>query len=333
VGGKIAVFDTKPYDRHALDLANKEVGLEITYFEAKLTKETAPLTNGFQVICLFVHDFVDKELMHTLYDNGVRLIALRSNGYNHIDVESSWGKIRIVHVPKYSPYSVAEFTIALMLALNRKLYLSFNRTRTNNFSLIGLEGFDMHGKTAGVVGAGQIGSIVVRLLTAFGIKVYVHDNWVNEALVHETKCIYTDMNTLYKESDIITLHCPLTSNTHHMINYASINLMKENALLINTSRGGLIRTHDLVEGLKSKKIAGAALDVYEEEERFFFEDLSDSFIDDDVLARIMTFPNVIVTAHQAFFTKEALKQIADTTLNNVHRFYSGRELVNEIKPR
>ncbi len=333
MSGKIAVFDTKPYDRHAFDEANKQLGLEITYLESKLTKETAPLTKGFSVVCLFVHDFVNKELMQILYDNGVRLIALRSNGYNHIDLEASWGKIRVVHVPKYSPYSVAEFTLALMLALNRKLYLSFNRTRANNFSLVGLEGFDMHGKTAGVIGAGQIGSIVVRLLSAFGMKVYVYDSWINETLINETKCIYTDLNTLYKESDVITLHCPLTGTTHHMINDTSINLMKENALIINTSRGGLIRTQDLVEGLKSKRIAGAALDVYEEEERFFFEDLSESFIDDDVLARLMTFPNVIITAHQAFFTKEALNQIAETTLNNVQRFYAGQELANEIKPK
>jgi D-lactate dehydrogenase len=333
MGEKIALFDTKPYDRQAFDTANKQYEFEITYFETKLTKETAPLTKGFPIICLFVHDFVDRELMHTLYDNGVRLIALRSNGFNHIDIEASWGKIRIVHVPKYSPYSVAEFSLALMLALNRKLHLSFNRTRTNNFSLVGLEGFDMHGKTAGVIGAGQIGSIVVRLLSAFGMKVYVCDSWINKALESETKCIYTDLNTLYNESDIITLHCPLTKNTHHMINSTSINLMKKNALVINTSRGGLIQTHDLVEGLKSKKIAGAALDVYEEEERFFFEDLSDSFIDDDVLARLMTFPNVIITSHQAFFTKEALNDISESTLNNIQHFCAGQELANEIKPK
>jgi D-lactate dehydrogenase len=327
---RIAFFDSKPYDIQAFDSANKHFGYHITYFEPKLTIETAPLAQGFPVVCLFVHDIVNRELANILTQSGVQLLALRSNGYNHIDLRAAAGKLSVVRVPKYSPYSVAEYTIGLILSLYRKLHTVYLQTRANNFSLKGLQGQELHGKTAGVIGSGQIGSIVVRLLTAFGMKVLVHDIMKNEQLVKETKCIYTDLETLYKEADVISLHCPLLPENKYLINKRSIAQMKEGVMIINTSRGGLVHTGDLIEGLKSKKIGGAALDVYEEEERFFYEDLSPSFIDDDVLARLMTFPNVFVSAHQAFFTDEAVREIAHTTLSNIRCFFEGKPLQNEV---
>ena len=327
---KLALFDAKPYDEVAFKAANKTYGFDITYLEPRLTHETAPLAEGFPSICLFVHDIVTKELVDTLAHGGVKLLALRSNGYNHIDLKAAAGKMRVVHVPRYSPYAVAEYTIGLILCLARKLHTIYAHTRANNFSLKGLQGFELHGKTAGVIGCGQIGSIVVRLLSGFGMKIYVHDVAKNERLSQETGCIYTDLETVYKESDIITLHCPLLPENKYMINKASIATMKDGVVLINTSRGGLVQTHDLLEGLKSNKVAGAALDVYEEEERFFYEDLSQSFIDDDLLARLLTFPNVVVSSHLAFFTKEAVHDIVHTTLSNVQAFFNGEPLKNEV---
>ena len=327
---RIALFDSKSYDIEAFDEANKKFGFDITYFEPKLTAETAPLAKEFPVICLFVHDIVNGKLANALTKLGVQLLALRSNGYNHIDLRAAAGKLKVVRVPKYSPYSVAEYTIGLILSLYRKLHTVYMQTKTNNFSLKGLQGSELHGRTAGVIGSGQIGSIVVRLLSGFGMRVLVYDVMRNEKLVQDTKCIYTDLDTVYKESDIITLHCPLLSENKHLINKKSISKMKDGVVLINTSRGGLVHTSDLIAGLKSKKIGGAGLDVYEEEERFFYEDLSHSFIDDDLLARLMTFPNVFISSHQAFFTQEAVHDIAKTTLSNIKCFYEGKPLQNEV---
>ena len=328
--GKLALFDTKPYDKEAFEEANKKYGLDITYFEPRLTIETAPLAAGFPAICLFVHDTVSKELVDTLAGLGVQLLALRSNGYNHVDLRAAAGKLRVVHVPRYSPYAVAEYAIGLILSLARRIPTIYVNTRGNNFSLKGLQGFELHGKTAGIIGCGQIGSIVVRLLSGFGMKIYVHDVAQNAQLAKETGCVYTDLETLYREADIISLHCPLFPQNTHMINQSSIAKMKEGVVLVNTSRGGLVQTNDLIEGLKSKKIGGAALDVYEEEERFFYEDLSQSFIDDDLLARLLTFPNVIISSHIAFFTKEAVHDIVHTTLKNVQTFFSREPLNNEV---
>jgi D-lactate dehydrogenase len=327
---RIALFDSKSYDIEAFNTANEHFGYPITYFEPKLTIETAPLAQGFSVICLFVHDIVNGTLANTLTQSGVELLALRSNGYNHIDLRAAAGKLRVVRVPKYSPYSVAEYTIGLILSLYRKLHTVYMQTKINNFSLKGLQGRELHGKTAGVIGSGQIGAIVVRLLTGFGMKVLVYDITRNEKLVHDTQCIYTNLDTLLKESDIITLHCPLLPENTHLINKKSIAKMKDEVVLINTSRGGLVHTGDLIAGLKSKKISGAGLDVYEEEDRFFYEDLSHSFIDDDLLARLMTFPNVFVSSHQAFFTKEAVHDIAETTLSNIKYFFDKKPLENEV---
>ena len=328
---RIALFDSKPYDIEAFQIANEPFGYDITYFEPKLTLETAPLANGFPVVCLFVHDIVTAKIARALTQCGVQLLALRSSGYNHIDLRAAAGKLKIVRVPKYSPYSVAEYTLGLILSLYRKLHTVYMQTKTNNFSLKGLQGRELHGRTAGVIGSGQIGSIVIRLLTGFGMKVLVYDIMQNEELVHDTKCVYTDLETLYKESDIISLHCPLLPENRHLINKKSIAKMKDGVVLINTSRGGLVRTADLIEGLKSKKISGAGLDVYEEEERFFYEDLSHSFIDDDLLARLMTFPNVFISSHQAFFTEEAVHDIAHTTLSNIKCFFDELPLKNEVK--
>ncbi len=330
---RIAFFDSKPYDLEAFQAANARYGFNITYFEPTLSLETAPLAKDFSAICLFVHDIVNDKLADTLADLGVKLIALRSNGYNHIDLRAAANKLHVVRVPKYSPYSVAEYTIALILTMFRKLHLVYTHTRANNFSLKGLQGRELHGKTVGVIGSGQIGSIVARILSGFGMKILIHDVVQNEQLIRDTKCQYTDLNTLYKESDIITLHCPLLSTNKHFINAASIAQMKEGVLIVNTSRGGLINTQDLIEGLKSKKVSGAALDVYEEEDRFFYEDLSHSFIDDDLLARLMTFPNVFISSHQAFFTKEAVQDIAETTLSNIDAFFNGKPLENEVLQR
>jgi D-lactate dehydrogenase len=327
---RIALFDTKPYDIQAFSKANNAYGFDITYFEPRLSKETASLAKDFPAICLFVHDAVDAHIANTVSELGVKLLALRSNGYNHIDLKATNGKMNVVRVPKYSPYAVAEYAIAMMLCVNRKLHLGYWRTKMNNFSLVGMQGFDMHGKTVGVIGTGQIGAIVVRLLTAFGAKVLAFDQWKNEALANETKCVYTDLETIYKEADIITLHCPLTPETKYMINKESIAKMKDGVMIINTSRGGLIDSQELIEGLKTKKIGAAGLDVYEEEDRFFYEDLSTSFIDDDILARLMTFPNVFVSAHQAFFTTEAMNEIAETTLANINAFFKHQPLQNEI---
>ena len=328
---KIALFDSKSYDIEAFDEANKPFGYQITYFEPKLTHETAPLAHGFPVICLFVHDIVNERLANDLAASGIQLLALRSNGYNNIDLRAAAGKLKVVRVPRYSPYSVAEYTIGLILSLYRKLHTVYMQTKTNNFSLRGLQGQELHGKTAGVIGTGQIGSIVVHLLTAFGMKVLAYDVVKNEKLAQESQCIYTDLDTILRESDVITLHCPLTPENKHLINKKSIAKMKDGVVLINTSRGGLVHTADFIEGLKSKKIGGAGLDVYEEEERFFYEDLSLSFIDDDLLARLMTFPNVFISSHQAFFTKEAVHDIATTTLSNIECFFDGKPLHNEVR--
>jgi len=327
---KIAFFDTKPYDKIYFDRFNKQHNFEITYFETKLSQETALLARGFPVLCLFVHDKVDAQLATTLANMGVKHLALRSNGYNHIDLKSVYEKISVTRVPNYSPYAVAEHTITLMLTLNRKTHLAYWRTRMNNFNLNGLLGFDMHGKTAGVIGTGHIGAIVTRLLNAFGMRVFAFDVHKNKALEQEG-VEYADLNTLYKNADIITFHCPLTPETKYMVNKDSIARMKDGVILVNTGRGKLIHTTDLIDGLKQKKIAGAALDVYEEEEKFFFEDLSGSFIEDDVLARLLTFPNVIITAHQGFFTQEALTQIAQTTLENINCFFKKLTLQNEAR--
>lgn len=327
---KIAVFDSKSYDIESLSKANKKYGYSLKFFAEHLTIDNVVLTKDFEVVCIFVNDIITKEMLDIMYENGVRLIALRCAGYNNVDFEASFGKIHIVRVPAYSPYAVAEHAIALMMTLNRKIHKAYTRTRDANFSLPGLLGFDMNGKTAGIIGTGKIAQIVIKILKGFGMRVIAYDLYPNEKAAAELGFEYTSLDGVYAESDIISLHCPLTKDTEYLINSSSIEKMKDGVMIINTGRGKLINTKDLIKGLKKKKIGSAGLDVYEEESDYFFEDKSHQVLDDDVLARLLTFSNVIVTSHQAFFTQEALQNIADTTFENIRDYAKNEELKNEI---
>jgi D-lactate dehydrogenase len=327
---KIAFFDTKPYDRRSFDKVNEAFGFNIKYFKTKLSKETVELTDGYNAVCAFVNDEIDQDVLDHLREHKIELIALRCAGYNNVDLKHAFGQVHVLRVPSYSPYSVAEHAAALILTLNRKTHRAFYRTRDGNFSIDGLMGFDLHGKTAGVIGTGKIGQCLIDILKGFGMKILAYDLYPNEEYAKESGIEYTDLPTLYKESDVISLHCPLTPETHYLIDDDAIELMKPGALLINTGRGQLIKTKALVNGLKKNKIGGAGLDVYEEEAEYFFEDFSSSTIGDDVLARLMTFPNVLITSHQGFFTQEALHNIAETTLQNIQDFFDDKTLDNEI---
>jgi D-lactate dehydrogenase len=329
---KVAVFDSKPYDQEFISKINSrsEYGYDIHFFTNHLTSDTAQLSKSFDCVCAFVNDTIDKVTIDILYENNIKLIALRSAGYNNVDLKESFKKIHIVRVPAYSPYAVAEHAVALMLSLNRKTYKAYSRTRDNNFSITGLLGFDMRGKTAGIIGTGKIGKTVIEILKGFGMRILVHDVYPDTAFAEKNGISYADLNTLYHESDIITLHCPLTPENVHMINTDTISQMKNGVMIINTGRGKLINTRDLIDGLKSKKIGSAGLDVYEEEGDYFFEDFSAEPMSDDVLARLLTFPNVLITSHQAFFTREALVKISETTLENIRLFFFENQLPNEI---
>lgn len=327
----IAFFDAKPYDRVAFDEANRRYGFRIIYHESRLNANSVILARGADAVCLFVHDEADAAIIRQMSGYGVKLLALRAAGYNNVDLNAARGLLRVVRVPAYSPYAVAEHTVALMLALNRKTHRAYWRTRDGNFSLHGLMGFDMNGKTAGIVGTGKIARIVVRILQGFGMKVLAYDIFPDEEYARRSQISYVTLDELYERSDMISLHVPLTVETRHMIGEAAIARMKEGVVIVNTSRGGLIDTYALIEGLKSKKILAAGLDVYEEEEDYFYEDTSDKVMDDDVLARLLSFNNVIVTSHQGFFTREAVRNIAETTLQNIQDFLEGKPLVNEVK--
>ncbi len=327
---KIAFFDTKPYDETSFNEVNKQFGFDIRYFKGHLNINNVALTKGVDVACIFVNAVCDKEVIDQLVQNGVKLIALRCAGYNNVDLEAAHGRIKVVRVPAYSPYAVAEHTLALMLTLNRKTHRAYNRTREGNFALNGLMGFDMYGKTAGIIGTGKIAKILIRSLRAMGMSVLAYDVFPDIKFAEETGIRYTELNELYQKSDIISLHCPLTPETEYIINEKSIAQMKNGVMIINTGRGKLINTYDLIKGLKNKKIGYAGLDVYEEESEYFFEDRSNKILDDDILARLLSFNNVIVTSHQAFFTEEALRNIALTTLQNVRDFADNKVLVNEV---
>lgn len=328
---KIAFFGTKPYDQKSFDQANQRYGFDIRYYKGQLNKNNLVLTQGVDAVCIFVNDLADKEIIEGMTRNGVRLLALRMAGFNNVDLKAAQkAGLTVVRVPAYSPYAVAEYAVALMLALDRKIHRAYWRTRDGNFSLHGLMGFDMHGKTIGIIGTGKIAKILVRILNGFGMKILAYDVYPDFKFAAENNVTYTTLDELYKQSDIISLHCPLTEETKYIINEDSIRKMKDNVMIINTGRGLLIHTNDLIEGLKNKKIGSAGLDVYEEEGDYFYEDKSDKIIDDDVLARLLSFNNVIVTSHQAFFTKEAVENIADTTLQNVQDFIDGKPLVNQV---
>ena len=314
---KIAFFGAKPYDIDSFDKINERYGFDIRYYKGHLNVNNVVLTQGVDAVCIFVNDMADAAVIDALVANGVKLLALRCAGFNNVDLNAARGKLPVVRVPAYSPYAVAEYTLALMLSLNRKIHRAYWRTRDGNFSLNGLIGFDMHGKTAGIIGTGKIAKILIHILKGLGMRVLANDLYPDEKFAKEEGITYVSLDELYKESDIISLHCPLTDQTRYL-------------MIINTGRGLLIHTNALIEGLKTKKVSAAGLDVYEEEGDYFYEDKSDKIIDDDVLARLLSFNNVIVTSHQAFFTKEALRNIADTTLRNIKDFEEGRPLVNEV---
>ncbi len=327
---KVAVFDAKPYDKAIFDKINETYGFELKYYKEHLDFNNVILATGADAVCIFVNAVVDKRVIDKLVELGVKLIALRCAGFNNVDVSYAKGKIRVVRVPEYSPHAIAEHTLALMLSLNRKIHKAFNRTRDWNFSLNGFQGFDMYGKTVGVVGTGKIGRTMIGVLKGLGTKVIAYDVYPNAQAADELGFTYVTLDELYAHSDIITLHCPLTKETEYLICDKSIEKMKDGVMIINTGRGKLINTRHLIDGLVSLKVGYAGLDVYEEEGNYFYEDKSDEVMSDDVLARLLSFSNVIVTSHQAFFTNEAMSNIATTTLGNIQSFFNGEELVNEV---
>ncbi len=319
---KVAVFSSKPYDREFLLAANQGVGHELVFFEPRLTRETAPLAAGFDVVCAFVNDELDAGVLLTLHRLGVRLVALRCAGFNQVDLKAANQLgITVARVPAYSPHAVAEHTVGLILALARKINKAYNRVREGNFALDGLLGMELSGRTVGVIGTGKIGAIVAQILRGFGCEILTHDIAVNPEVAKLAR--YVSLAELFGGSDIITLHCPLVPETRHLINEESLALMKRGVMLINTSRGALIDTEAVIRALKTGKIGLLGLDVYEEEADLFFEDLSTQVIQDDVFARMLTFPNVLITAHQAFFTRQALEAIARETLANITAFERG----------
>ena len=311
---KVAFFDAKAYDKPSFDrYGSLQDDVRFKYLETKLNEDTVDLARGCDAVCVFVNDTVNAAVIDRLYEYGVRLIALRSAGYNNVDLQAAFGKIHVVHVPAYSPYAVAEHAIALLLTSVRRIHKAYNRTREFNFSLNGLTGFDFHGKTVGVVGTGKIGRIFIDICRGFGMNVIAYDRFPAK----DSGITYVSLEELLEQSDIISLHCPLTDETRHMINAEAIGKMKKGVVIVNTSRGALIDAEALLEGIKARKIGAACLDVYEEEADVFFEDRSGHILNDDLLSRLISMPNVIVTSHQAFLTEEALNNIAETTVSNI----------------
>lgn len=328
---RAAVFSTKPYDQRFLAAAN-DGEIQFTFLEARLDSTTAPLAAGHDVVCAFVNDVLDAETIRRIAGSGVRLIALRSAGFNHVDLEAAEQHgLPVVRVPAYSPHAVAEHTVALMLALNRQIHRAHNRVREGNFALEGLLGFDLKERTVGIVGTGTIGAVVAEVLHGFGCRLVGYDPYPDAALV-DRGLEYLELDDLLAQADVVTLHTPLTPQTHHIIDAAAISKMRDGVMIINTSRGALVDTVAAIEGLKAGKIGHLGLDVYEEEADLFFEDLSNRVIQDDAFSRLLTFPNVLITGHQAFFTEEALAAIAQTTVANITAFAAG-SLVNEVKAK
>ena len=323
---KIAFYDSKDYDKESFVNSNVNDEFEITYLETRLYVDTYKLAEGCDVVCVFVNDDVNSEVIDKLHKMGVKLIALRCAGYNNVDIEYAFGKIHVVRVPAYSPYAVAEHAMALLLTSIRRIHKAYIRTRDFNFSLNGMTGFDLHGKTVGVIGTGKIGRIFIDICRGFGMNIIAYDKFPAK----DSGIEYVELDELFERSDIISLHCPLTDESLHMINADSIEKMKKGVAIINTSRGALIDSEALLEGIKARHIGAACLDVYEEESNVFFHDYSNHIVNDDTLARLISMPNVIVTSHQAFLTKEALSNIADTTLNNVREFFEKDTCTNEV---
>lgn len=323
---KVAFYDTKPYDRASFEPLSEANQIRFKFFEDKLTEDTAPLARGCDAVCVFVNDNVNAAVIDLLCDMGIRVLLLRCAGFNNVDLRHASGKLTVLRVPAYSPYAIAEHAMALLLTSIRRIHKAYIRTRDFNFSLTNMVGFDLHGKTVGVVGTGKIGRCFINICRGFGMKVLCYDPFPAD----DSSLSYVPLDRLFRESDIISFHCPLTPETHHMVNAESLATMKKGVVLINTSRGALIDSEALLAGIKSRKVGAACLDVYEEESDIFFEDNSGHILEDDTLARLISMPNVIVTSHQAFLTEEALANIADTTVRNLLDFAEGKPGANEV---
>jgi len=327
---KIAFFDTKPYDKPSFDRFSGEQGLKIKYFEAKLNEDTVDLAHGYDVVCVFVNDTVNAAVIDRLCELGVQVIALRCAGFNNVDMKHAYGKIHVLRVPAYSPYAVAEHTIAMLLTSIRRIHKAYIRTRDFNFSLNGMTGFDLHGKTVGVIGTGRIGRVFIDICRGFGMRVLAYDKYPVKELDNGDTVRYVTLDELLANSDIISLHCPLNDETYHIIDESSLAKCKNGMVLLNTSRGALVDAEALLSAIKSRKVGAACLDVYEEESDLFFEDNSGHILEDDTLARLISMPNVIVSSHQAFLTEEALENIAETTVNNIIDFFEDGQCKNEL---
>ena len=327
---KIIFFDIKDYDREFFEKYGKNYNYEMSFFKSRLSLENVHLTKGYDVVCAFTNDDIGKETIDAMAENGVRLLAMRCAGFNNVSLKDIHNRFKVVRVPAYSPHAIAEYTVGLILAVNRKINKAYVRTREGNFSINGLMGVDLYGKTAGIIGTGKIGQILIKILKGFDMKVIAYDLFPNQKVAEELGFEYVSLDELYANSDIISLNCPLTKDTQYMINRRSMLKMKDGVILVNTGRGQLIDSADLVEALKDKKVDAVALDVYEEEENYFFEDKSTQVIEDDILGRLLSFYNVLITSHQAYFTKEAVEAITVTTLNNIKDFVEGKPLVNEV---
>jgi S-adenosyl-L-homocysteine hydrolase, NAD binding domain len=327
---RIIFFDIKDYDREFFEKYGKNYNYEMSFFKSRLSLENVHLTKGYDVVCAFTNDDIGKETIDAMAENGVRLLAMRCAGFNNVSLKDIHNRFKVVRVPAYSPHAIAEYTVGLILAVNRKINKACVRTREGNFSINGLMGVDLYGKTAGIIGTGKIGQILIKILKGFDMKVIAYDLFPNQKVAEELGFEYVSLDELYANSDIISLNCPLTKDTQYMINRRSMLKMKDGVILVNTGRGQLIDSADLVEALKDKKVGAVALDVYEEEEDYFFEDKSTQVIEDDILGRLLSFYNVLITSHQAYFTKEAVEAITVTTLNNIKDFVEGKPLVNEV---
>lgn len=327
---KIAFFDTKPYDKPSFEKYAENTDITFKYFETKLNEDTVELAHGFDGVCVFVNDTVNAAVIDRLQQMGVKVIALRCAGFNNVDMKHAFGKIHVLRVPAYSPYAVAEHTMALLLTSIRRIHKAYIRSRDFNFSLNGLTGFDLHGKTVGVIGTGRIGRVFIDICRGFGMKVLAFDKFPVEEICDGDRVRYAALDELFAKSDIISLHCPLTDDTHHIINKDTLAQCKQGVVILNTSRGALVDAEALLEGIKSRKVGAACLDVYEEESDLFFEDNSGHILEDDTLARLISMPNVIVTSHQAFLTEEALTNIAQTTIQNLSDFFQNGQCPNEL---
>ena len=329
---KIAFFNTKPYDREYFNSANEDFGFELNYFDTQLNSKTISLASGYRTLIIFVHDIIDSQSLTYLKKSGLELIALRCSGFNNVDIKAAYNNgIRVVRVPSYSPHSIAEHTVALLMTLIRKTHKAYNRVREGDFSIEGLMGFNLNSKTVGIIGTGKIGTIMAKIISGFGCNIIAYDPYENKEC-KKMGVIYSDIQVVLRESDIISLHCPLTPDTFHLINNKSIAIMKKGVGIINTSRGAVIDAVSVIKALKNEKVGFLGLDVYEEEADLFYENLSDKIIKDDTFARLLTFPNVLITSHQAFFTKEAMDNISRTTLANISEFYRTGSSRNEVAP-